>query len=194
MSSLPLSRIGAKCCALHAAFDKLIETRLHRKQNKMSRPDKARALSDISEVNFKMKRLLLATDGSVPAIMATKYAIALAKVFKASLKIIFVDTSEDDHDYSRNIVMLETPKEIRQSTAGVSIAKIYADKNKINYNIEVVRGNVPKTIIKSAINYEADLIIIGNTGRTGLKRLALGSVSEAVVKESTIPVLVIKGS
>lgn len=136
----------------------------------------------------------MATDGSVPAIMATKYAIALAKVFKAALKIIFVDTSEDDHDYSRNIVMLETPKEIRQSSAGVSIAKIYADKNNISYNIEVVKGNVPKTIIKAAVNYEADLIVIGNTGRTGLKRLALGSVSEAVVKESPIPVLVIKGS
>jgi len=160
----------------------------------MGRQDKVRALSDFSKVNFKMKRLLLATDGSVPAIMATKYAIALAKVFNAALKIIFVDTSEDEHDYSRNIVMLETPKEIRQSTAGVSIAKIYADKNKINYNIEIVKGNVPKTIIKAAADYEADLIIIGNTGRTGLKRLALGSVSDAVVKESTIPVLVIKGS
>ncbi len=36
------------------------------------------------------------------------------------------------------------------------------------------------------------MIVIGDTGRSGLKRIALGSVAEAVVKASVIPVLVIK--
>jgi len=160
----------------------------------MSQDTGQRELNDIDDINFAIKRILLATDGSPPAIMATKYAIALAKVFDAALKIIFVDVGEETHGYSDKIVIVDTSKETRQSTAGLSIAKIYAEKNGLNYNVEIVRGNVSKTIIGAAENYEADLIIIGNTGRTGLKRLTLGSVAEAVVKHSKIPVLVIKGS
>jgi len=38
----------------------------------------------------------------------------------------------------------------------------------------------------------ADLIVVGDTGRTGLKRIALGSVAETVVKAAPIPVLVVK--
>ncbi|MBE0447592.1 MAG: universal stress protein [Actinobacteria bacterium] len=160
----------------------------------MGQNTKAIGIDDISEVNLDIKRILLATDGSAPAIMATKYAIALAKVLGASLKIIFVDIGEEQISFTDKIVIVDAPKETRRSTAGLTIAQIYADKNDINYNIEIVKGNVAKTIIRTAGDYEADLIIIGNTGRTGLKRLTLGSVAEAVVKNSSIPVLVIKGS
>ncbi|HZD59796.1 MAG TPA: universal stress protein [Anaerolineae bacterium] len=160
----------------------------------MGRSIEAIKPDNIGEIEFSVNRILLATDGSAPAIMATKYAIALSKMFSASLKIVFVDTAEEQINYNDNIAIIDTPKETRPSTAGLTIAQIYADKNGINYTTEVIKGNVAKTIIRSASDYEADLIIIGNTGRTGLKRLTLGSVAEAVVKSSSIPVLVIKGN
>ena len=155
-------------------------------------PGEQNKLKDITEVDFEVRRILLATDGSAPAIMATKYAIALAKTFSASLKIVFADPGEEPLDYSDKIVILDERKETRPNTAGLTIAQIYADKNKISYSVEIVKGNVVKAIVRAAQDYEADLIIIGNTGRTGLKRLTLGSVTEGVVKNSPIPVLVIK--
>ena len=48
-------------------------------------------MGEIDEVCLDIDRILLATDGSEPAIMATQYAVTLAKTFNSSVKAIFVD-------------------------------------------------------------------------------------------------------
>jgi nucleotide-binding universal stress UspA family protein len=45
--------------------------------------------------------------------------------------------------------------------------------------------------VKEAEDRGADVIVVGSHGRTGVKRLFLGSVSERVVRHATCPVLVI---
>jgi len=57
----------------------------------------------------------------------------------------------------------------------------------------VLQGNPSQEILKSAREMEADLIVIGSRGRTGIEKLLLGSVAEKVVLQSPIPVLMIKG-
>jgi nucleotide-binding universal stress UspA family protein len=47
-------------------------------------------------------------------------------------------------------------------------------------------------IIQAAIKNEVDLIVMGSHGRTGLKRLLMGSVTERVIGQSPCPVLVVK--
>jgi len=56
----------------------------------------------------------------------------------------------------------------------------------------VVQGGVTKRIIKTAEEYGADMIVLGETGRTGLKRLGMGSIAETVLRGAPIPVLVCK--
>lgn len=51
---------------------------------------------------------------------------------------------------------------------------------------------VHRVIIKEAETSKADLIVIGSHGRTGLKRLFLGSVAQSVLGEAHIPVLVVR--
>jgi nucleotide-binding universal stress UspA family protein len=55
--------------------------------------------------------------------------------------------------------------------------------------------NLP-SVAESIINYtseqKADLIVIGTRGRSGLKRLVLGSVASAVVAHASCPVLVVR--
>lgn len=48
-------------------------------------------------------------------------------------------------------------------------------------------------IVEYAAKYQVDLIVMGTHGRTGLKRLLMGSVAEAVVRKAHCPVLAIKG-
>ena len=57
----------------------------------------------------------------------------------------------------------------------------------------VLQGNPSQEILKSAREMEADLIVIGSRGRTGIEKFLLGSVAEKVVLQSPIPVLMIKG-
>lgn len=53
-------------------------------------------------------------------------------------------------------------------------------------------GIAPDTIIKVAEQEDADILIMGSHGRTGLTRLLLGSVTEAVMRQAKLPILVVK--
>jgi nucleotide-binding universal stress UspA family protein len=149
-------------------------------------------MGDIDEVCINFDRILLATDGSEPAILATQYAVTLAKTFSASVLAIFVDDGMEK---------LELPEEIdadadwdgqHPSVKGLGIAKVMAERNEVPIEIAVIQGGVAKRIIKTAEEYKADIIILGETGRTGLKRLGMGSVSETVLRGAPIPVLICK--
>ncbi len=48
-----------------------------------------------------------------------------------------------------------------------------------------------KGIITTAENWAADLIVIGTLGKSGLKRIFLGSTAENTIRLSTIPILVV---
>lgn len=50
--------------------------------------------------------------------------------------------------------------------------------------------NAAETIVEVASQRGADMIALSSHGRTGLRRLVLGSVTEAVVRHSHVPVLV----
>jgi nucleotide-binding universal stress UspA family protein len=56
----------------------------------------------------------------------------------------------------------------------------------------VLRGKPDEAIVKAAQAKQADLIILGSHGRTGLRRLLMGSVAERVIGQAHCPVLVVK--
>ena len=51
------------------------------------------------------------------------------------------------------------------------------------------QGPIPQTILEAAKRLGADLIVMGTHGRSGIARAFIGSVTEAVLREATIPVL-----
>ncbi len=57
---------------------------------------------------------------------------------------------------------------------------------------EVVVGYAAEEILGLAKNENADLIVMGTHGRTGIDRILFGSVAEKIVKTSTIPVLTVR--
>jgi universal stress protein A len=56
----------------------------------------------------------------------------------------------------------------------------------------LIRGAADTAILDATENLPADLVVVGTHGRTGLKRLALGSVAEAVVRGAGCSVLVVR--
>ena len=58
--------------------------------------------------------------------------------------------------------------------------------------LEIVTGDPAQEIIRLANIYQADLIVIGSRGLTGVKRILQGSVSSQVVEEAPCSVLVVK--
>lgn len=149
-------------------------------------------LGDIQEVCVEVDRILVPTDGSEPSVAATEFAVVMAKTFGAMVKAIYVDTGYEQLEYPEEAMDEELYEGVHPSIKGLVIAKTMCERNGVACEVEIVKGGVAKRIVAEAIEWEADMIVCGDTGRTGLKRIALGSVAETVVKGSPIPVLVVK--
>jgi nucleotide-binding universal stress UspA family protein len=72
------------------------------------------------------------------------------------------------------------------------VKKLTLTFGKSNVSAEIREGYVTDTILESAKEWPADLIVVGSHGRTGLTRLLLGSVSEAVVSQAPCSVEIVK--
>ena len=57
----------------------------------------------------------------------------------------------------------------------------------------MLEGNPAAEILKLAKDESANLIVIGSIGKTDLEKFLMGSVAEKVVRNSTVPVLVVRG-
>jgi nucleotide-binding universal stress UspA family protein len=67
-----------------------------------------------------------------------------------------------------------------------------ADARPAQLSVQVQAGEPSDTILRVAQDGGADLIVMGTHGRTGLSRLLIGSVAEAVLRRSTCPVLTVR--
>jgi len=72
-------------------------------------------------------------------------------------------------------------------------AVVPTDKN-VSYEHHLLLGTAAEDIVRVATEEKADLIVIGTHGRTGLKRVLMGSVAEAVMRHAHCPVLTLKQS
>ncbi|MBN1193244.1 MAG: universal stress protein [Coriobacteriia bacterium] len=149
-------------------------------------------LGDIGEMTFEIERILVPTDGSAPSVAATEYAVMMAKTFGATIKAVFVDTGEAALSLPEEVIAEDVFEGDLHPMRGIAVAQAMCQSNGVTCETEVAKGGVAKRIVHVAEDWDADLIVIGDTGRTGLKRIALGSVAETVVKGSPIPVLVVK--
>lgn len=150
------------------------------------------SMSDIDEVCLDFDRILLATDGSEPAILATQYAVTLAKTFGAEIKAVYVDDGMDQLELPEERDSDQDWEGSHPSVKGLGIAKVMGARNGVSVDVELIRGGVAKRIIKTAEEYKADIIVLGETGRTGLKRLGMGSIAETVLRGAPMSVLVCK--
>jgi len=57
---------------------------------------------------------------------------------------------------------------------------------------ETVGGRVAEVIVREAKKWKADLIVMGTHGRRGFNRMVLGSDAESVLRDSPIPVLMVR--
>ncbi|MHB9073318.1 MAG: universal stress protein [Desulfobaccales bacterium] len=128
-----------------------------------------------ASLNFQ--RLLIATDGSPFSAAAWQEALALAQTMGSAL--IAVSVAPDDRD-------------IPAATQAVQNLEQAAQKQGLTLDTMILTGRPDEAIVNAAIFKEASLIVVGSHGRTGLKRLLMGSVAERVIGQAKCPVLVVK--
>ncbi|MEW6163136.1 MAG: universal stress protein [Nitrospirota bacterium] len=123
------------------------------------------------------KNILIATDGSRYSDAAASEAINIAKICEGNL--IALSVAKKDENFP---------------VAEESVDKVRRDAEREGIKVEGLtrKGTPYEVIIKTAEQKNADLIVVGSHGRTGIERLLMGSVTERVIGHAECAVLVVK--
>ncbi|NTU68513.1 MAG: universal stress protein [Chlorobiaceae bacterium] len=134
---------------------------------------------------IQLSKILCPTDYSDSSDKAVRYAIELARRVNAHVRFL--------HIQSPDVSIVRDAEEQDNPLSDGFTKLLMAEKKKgLMADVKVVSGVPTEAIISHAHEWFADLIIMGSHGRTGLMRIMMGSVAEAVFRSVAIPVLLVK--
>jgi nucleotide-binding universal stress UspA family protein/uncharacterized membrane protein YfcA len=129
------------------------------------------------DTQIQGKGILLPVDGSRYSQAAAVTAINLVKQCKVPITIVAVAIDERLKD---------------DAQAHASMVHEQMTAEGLTASIDIRVGMPEAQILASTKEHQADLIVMGSHGRSGLERLLVGSVSERVIGGAECPVLVVK--
>jgi nucleotide-binding universal stress UspA family protein len=135
-------------------------------------------------------KILVALDGSPDAESALMHAITLAHDQNARITLLTVGPS-----VNRSAAVGTAPPpdliDVHQEVLRDATALIPQD---VGVTTRLERGEAGATILRIAREEDSDLIVMGSHGHSRIHRALLGSVSEKVLAQSEIPVLLMRGN
>ena len=140
-----------------------------------------------------LETILLATDGSPASEGASEEAIDLAVQVEAKLLVISVlGASTRPSEALPDATM--GPADSRDSLTTKAQAIVQRAKAAgADATFLVWEGDPGEAIVAAAHSENADLIVVGSHGRSGVSRFFIGSVSDFVVRHAHCPVMVVRG-
>lgn len=144
-------------------------------------------------------KILVPVDGSSTANQALDEAIKLAKALGSTIEVLHViDNSHLFYDTGISAAadvhgtVVDAGKTIlEQAGSRVTSAGLRSQTRMVED--PVAPGDIPGAILKAAMDGKAELVVIGSHGRTGFRKLVLGSVAEKVMHQCPLPVWIIRG-
>ena len=139
--------------------------------------------------------VLVATDFSASAAAAIDYAATLAS--RAGARLHLVHVLEEPFVSSRPYEwhMPDTPGR-RESRYQQALARLSKDAaavgDAVTPTVEVRDGEVTRSIAQAAIDYGADVIVLGTRGRAGLRHLFGGSTAERLQRLVGRPIMTVR--
>lgn len=144
---------------------------------------------------IQYRNVVLATDFSQPAREAGAHALAIARATGATLHLIHVI---EEFSYWENFALKTFPSpevlDELESNARLALQDLFEDEERGGLEVEThVRHGKPFVeIIRAARDLEADVVVIGSHGTSGLAETLFGSTAEKVVRKASCAVLVVR--
>jgi len=142
------------------------------------------------------KHILVPVDGSSTSQVAVGKATDLAKAFGCTVTVIYVIDPYPftgvgtDFAYGQAEYLSAATAE---ANAAVHAAKESFVKASVTVDTTVIEAHTAwRGIVEAGVSLNADLIVMGSHGRSGLEKLMLGSVAQAVLSHTKLPVLVVR--
>jgi nucleotide-binding universal stress UspA family protein len=144
---------------------------------------------------IEIRRILCPVDFSDTSRLALDYAVSLARWYEATLSVIYVHPLVAVTAYAAGITLVPGALMTADDrTAMTETLKNFAAEEvgaSVPMECHLGEGDAGSEIVAAADLYQADLIVIGTHGRSGFKRLTMGSVTEKVLRSATRPVLTV---
>ncbi len=166
--------------------------------------------------NIRIKKILYATDLSESAVHAFAYAVSLADIYGAGITMLHVIAETASEEFISSMISAKTLKEVkdrhysearehmigkkRNNVTIKEVLQAFSDEVKadsrdqtfVTDEILIKEGPPVETIIATAQKQNCDLIVMGTHGQGGITKVLSGSTAKKVVRQSAIPVLVIR--
>lgn len=136
---------------------------------------------------------MIATDGSICSRLAANDGIELARLSGGTVYAVYVVSTEYfssmavDLDWER---MHEALK--KEGNQAVNYIKGVGEMEGVHVETVLLEGHPVSELLRYSEEEEMDIVVMGSLGKTGLERLLLGSVAGNMVRNSNVPVMVVK--
>ena len=165
---------------------------------------------------INIKKILYATDLSESAVNAFAYAVSLANLYGAGITILHVFAETPGEEFITNMINTDTWEKIknrryseardqligkkRDHIAIKEVLQAFSeevnvdakDQTFVTDEVLILNGEPAEIIVQTAKEKNCDLIVMGTHGHGGITDVLIGSTAKRVVRQSTIPVLVIR--
>jgi len=139
-------------------------------------------------------KILVALDLSHATERVIQVAEHIAGQMSATVKLLHVAEAEPDfvgYDAGPEVVRDQVAKELREEHRAVQIQSEKLRNAGIDASASILRGPILATVLSESNKFGADLLIVGSHGFGAVYDLLVGSISRGLIKESSIPVLVV---
>src|ERR1700687_92617 len=146
------------------------------------------------------KVIMVPTDGSRFDREAIRVALRIAERSNAKVRLVRVLASDSFFGTTPEANWTPMSAELGRSERSSALSELYAlaaecrSEFKADITVDLHGGPVADVLQGYARRHDVDLIVMTTHGRTGISRLSLGSVTDSLIRHTTIPVLVVKPS
>ena len=144
-----------------------------------------------------MKNILVAIDFSAGSAAALHQALVLADRFDARLLLLHVlhDPAEAPGFYSSKKAGKKVFRNMEEAASRM-MDEFVAEylKKRTKFETRIAPGLPAEQVVHLAKSEKVDVIVMGTHGRSGLKRLMIGSVTDKVIRSAPCPVLVVNSA
>ena len=143
-----------------------------------------------------MEKILVPYDGSGFSQKAFEKGLTIAEKFESQLIVLTVIQSKMSDSVGISIDRLQEiqDEEDDDATKMVKKLEVKANAKNVSFTMKIIRNpSTSEGIVNFAHSNNVDLIVVGSHGRTGVRKLVLGSVANGVLSHAKCPVLVTKG-
>lgn len=144
-----------------------------------------------------LEKILVPFDGSGYSQKAFEKALEISEKFESKLTVVTVLQSKVSDSAGISLERMQEIQEEEKDAATVMLKKLEdkANSKNVPFSMEIIHNPSPSDgIVTFADKNKVDLIVIGSHGRTGFRKIVLGSVANGVLARAKCPVLITKGT